>query len=49
MAAIWWITVIGFVCCLGIVAGTWVYFLKKALNSEDSTHVDPFPTDHEDS
>ena len=48
MAALWWITVIGFICCLGIFAGTWVYFLKNGLNSEDATRVDPNPSDDED-
>jgi hypothetical protein len=48
MAAIWWTITIGFICCLGIVAGTWIYFLKKGLNSEDANRVDPIPSEHED-
>ncbi|OLS33637.1 hypothetical protein BTR25_24770 [Bacillus sp. MRMR6] len=35
-----WVTTIGFVICLGIVGGTLVYFLRGALNSEDSTRID---------
>jgi hypothetical protein len=45
--AAWWITTIGFIICLGIVGGTMVYFLRGALNSEDSTRIDPNKTDNE--
>jgi len=39
--ATWWITTIGFILCLGFVAGTFFHFLSGALHSEDSTTIDP--------
>lgn len=41
--AIWWITTIGFVLCLGFIGGIMFYGLKGALRSEDSTYIDPLP------
>jgi hypothetical protein len=41
----WWVTTIGFIICLGFVGGIMVYFLRGALNSEDSTRVDPVKKD----
>ena len=35
MAAIWWVTTIGFVLCLGFVGGTFFHFLRESLYSED--------------
>ncbi|MDR7077129.1 hypothetical protein J2Y03_002152 [Neobacillus niacini] len=37
----WWVTTIGFIICLGIVGGTFVYFLRGTLHSEDATRIDP--------
>ncbi|MEH7253102.1 MULTISPECIES: hypothetical protein [Bacillaceae] len=39
--AIWWITSIGFVICLGFVGGTIFYFLRGTLHSEDANRIDP--------
>ncbi|WP_169802758.1 hypothetical protein [Neobacillus soli] len=41
MTAIWLVTTIGFVLCLGFVGGTIFYFLREALNSEDASRIDP--------
>ncbi|WP_173719800.1 hypothetical protein [Bacillus massilinigeriensis] len=35
-----WITVIGFVICLGVVGGTLFHYLRSAMNTEDSTRID---------
>nr|WP_263323205.1 hypothetical protein [Neobacillus sp. Marseille-Q6967] len=43
----WWITTIGFVVCLGFVAGIMFYFLKGSLNSEDAVRIDPVKSDEE--
>ncbi|WP_179301770.1 hypothetical protein [Neobacillus jeddahensis] len=40
MSAIWWVTTIGFVLCLGLVAGTLFHFLNKALHSDDAARID---------
>lgn len=45
MTAIWWVTTIGFVLCLGAVGGTFFHFLRGALNSEDSSRIDPLKID----
>lgn len=45
MAAIWWITTIGFVLCLGFVAGTFFHFLRNSLDSEDAKRVDKIDSD----
>ncbi|WP_174733658.1 hypothetical protein [Mesobacillus harenae] len=37
------VTTLGFVICLGLVGGVFVYFVKSALNSEDSSRIDPLP------
>ncbi|WP_180954959.1 hypothetical protein [Bacillus sp. V3-13] len=42
MAEMWVITA-GFIICLGLFGGTFVYFLKSALNPEDSKRIDPLP------
>ncbi|WP_180953605.1 hypothetical protein [Bacillus sp. T33-2] len=39
MAYLWTITT-GFVICLGIVGGVFIYFLRTALDPEDSTRID---------
>ncbi len=39
----WWVTAIGFIICLGIVGGTFIYFLRGTLHSEDATRIDPDP------
>ncbi|MFE8701409.1 hypothetical protein ACFYKX_12460 [Cytobacillus sp. FJAT-54145] len=41
-----WITTVSFAVCLGLVGGVFVYYLKVALNSEDSNRIDPLPKDH---
>lgn len=46
--AIWWITTIGIILCLGFVGGILVYGLKGALHSKDSKLVDPLPNEKED-
>ncbi|WP_462408750.1 hypothetical protein [Neobacillus sp. Marseille-QA0830] len=38
--ALWWVTTIGFVICLGIVGGIMVHFLRTALDTEDSVRID---------
>lgn len=48
MAALWWATTIGFVICLGILCGTWLHFLRRGLNTEDSTRIDPLKDDSKD-
>jgi hypothetical protein len=48
MAAIWWITTVGFIVCLGFVGGTFFHFLSGALNAEDSTRIDPIKIDKEE-
>ncbi|PEQ84790.1 hypothetical protein CN481_22340 [Bacillus sp. AFS006103] len=45
MAAIWWITTIGFVLCLGFVGGTFFHFLRNSLDSEDAKRVDKIDSD----
>jgi len=45
--AVWWVTTIGIVICLGFVAGIMIYFLKGALDSEDSTRIDPVNNEDE--
>ncbi|WP_180955537.1 MULTISPECIES: hypothetical protein [Bacillus] len=42
MAEMWVITV-GFIICLGLFGGMFVYFLKSALNTEDSKRIDRLP------
>ncbi|WP_166669546.1 hypothetical protein [Paenisporosarcina antarctica] len=36
---------IGFVMCLGMVVGFFVYYLSLGLGSNDSTKVDPLESD----
>ncbi|MCM3569179.1 NDUFA4 family protein [Neobacillus mesonae] len=38
--ALWWITLIGLVVCLGIAGGVIFYYLRQALNSEDAERID---------
>jgi hypothetical protein len=45
MTAIWWVTTIGFVLCLFAVGGTFIHFLRGALNTEDSSRIDPLNID----
>jgi hypothetical protein len=45
--AIWWITTIGVLICLGFVGGTMVYYLRGALHSDDSTRIDPIKKNNE--
>ena len=46
--AILWITVIGFIICLGLVGGVFIYFLRGALPSDDSKRIDPIKTENDD-
>jgi hypothetical protein len=46
--AIWWVTTIGFILCLGFVGGTLFHFLRQGLNTEDSTRIDPIKDESED-
>jgi hypothetical protein len=39
--AIWWVTTIGFILCLGFVGGTIFHFLSQGLHSEDAKRIDP--------
>jgi hypothetical protein len=48
MAAIWWVTTIGFVIFLGCIGGTFFHFISSALNTEDSTRIDPLKIDKEE-
>ncbi|WP_442598010.1 hypothetical protein [Neobacillus sp. D3-1R] len=43
--SMWWITTIGFIICLGFFGGIFVYALRNALPTEDSTRIDPLPED----
>lgn len=45
----WWIISMGFIFCLGLVGGGFVYVLKKALNSKDATTIDPLPSEENES
>ena len=45
MTAIWWVTTIGFVLCLFAVGVTFIHFLRGALNTEDSSRIDPLNID----
>ncbi|WP_413302902.1 hypothetical protein AA0X95_24930 [Bacillus sp. 1P10SD] len=45
--AVWWVTTIGFVLCLGFVGGTLFHFLRGALDSEDSTRIDKINSDED--
>ncbi len=47
MAAIWWVTTIGFVLCLGLVGGIIFHFLREALPSEDATRIDQNTSDND--
>jgi uncharacterized membrane protein SpoIIM required for sporulation len=38
---------LGLVMCLGILFGTFVYFLTSALHSKDAYRVDPIENKHE--
>jgi hypothetical protein len=42
---LWWITTISLVMSLGFIGGIFAYGLKGALQSDDSTTVDPLPKD----
>jgi hypothetical protein len=46
MTAIWWVTTLGLVFCLGAIGGTFFHFLRGSLNSEDSSRIDPLKTDN---
>jgi hypothetical protein len=46
--AIWWVTTIGFILCMGFVGGTLFHFLSQTLNSEDSTRIDPIKDESEE-
>ncbi|WP_180960203.1 hypothetical protein [Neobacillus cucumis] len=45
--AIWWITTIGFVLCLGIAGGTFIYFLRQGLDSDDTKRIDQVKSDQD--
>jgi len=45
MAAIWWVTTIGFVLCLGFMGGIFFHFLRESLSNEDSTRIDKIDSD----
>lgn len=38
-----WVITIGFVGCLGLGGGVFVYFVKSGLNIEDASRIDPLP------
>jgi hypothetical protein len=46
MTALWWVTTIGFVLCIGFVCGTIFHFLREVLHSEDATRIDPIKIDN---
>ncbi|CAH2717400.1 hypothetical protein BACCIP111895_04592 [Neobacillus rhizosphaerae] len=48
MAAVWWVTTIGFILCLGFVGGTIFHFLRGTLNSEDAVRIDKINGDKEE-
>ncbi|WP_197032304.1 hypothetical protein [Bacillus sp. UNC41MFS5] len=48
MAAIWWVTTIGLFIFLGCIGGTFFYFLRSSLNTEDSTRIDPLEINKEE-
>ena len=41
-----WIVTIGFIALLGMVGGTFIYFLRFALDPKDAVRVDPLETDY---
>ncbi|MDQ0155533.1 hypothetical protein [Robertmurraya andreesenii] len=43
MMLVWSIILIGFMISLGIVVGIYVHVLQVALDTEDSTRIDPLP------
>jgi hypothetical protein len=45
--AVWWVTTIGLVLCLGFVGGTFIHFLRGALDSDDAKRVDQIKSDEE--
>ncbi|MGE7765273.1 hypothetical protein [Peribacillus sp. NPDC096540] len=38
-----WVITLGFIGCLGLGAGLFVYFVKSGLDLEDSKRIDPLP------
>ncbi|WP_176541026.1 MULTISPECIES: hypothetical protein [unclassified Bacillus (in: firmicutes)] len=45
--AIWWITTIAFVLCLGFAGGTFIHFLRQGLDIDDSKRIDKINSDQE--
>ncbi|ULT57835.1 hypothetical protein L1999_04555 [Neobacillus drentensis] len=45
--AIWWITTIAFVLCLGIAGGIFIYFLRQGLDTDDPNRIDKINSDQE--
>ncbi|WP_169797598.1 hypothetical protein [Neobacillus fumarioli] len=43
--AMWWVTTIGFVICLGMAGGIFVHFIRQALNTEDAVKIDQINPD----
>lgn len=46
--AIWWVTTIGFVLCLGFVGGTIFSFLREHLDSDDAKRIDSIKNEHDE-
>ncbi|MED1471551.1 hypothetical protein [Bacillus salipaludis] len=46
--ALWWATAIGFIICLGFIFGSFILAMRKALDTEDSSRIDPIPTKPEE-
>ncbi|MED3563784.1 hypothetical protein [Bacillus xiapuensis] len=47
--ALWWATAIGFLICLGFIFGSYILAMRRALDTEDSTRIDPIPSNQDDS
>jgi hypothetical protein len=46
--AIWWTTAIGFIIVLGCIGGTFIHFLKTALDTDDAKRIDPIKQESEE-
>ena len=42
-----WVTTSGFIICLGLIGGFFIYSVKSGLNLEDSKRIDPIPPEDE--
>jgi hypothetical protein len=45
--AIWWITTIAFVLCLGFAGGVFIHFLRQGLDTDDPNRIDKINSDQE--